>query len=247
MSFCKSASLLLLVVALCGTPTTAAKNRMVNGVVANTGQYPYQVSLQSANTHFCGGSILKNRWVLTAAHCLDTVTTFVVVVGTTTLAPAGVTYQVEKYVKHPLYDSTTKIYDVAVVRTTTTIVYSMTIRPAILSLIPPMANSAGVVTGWGSTTFPTSPPTNQLKALSTKVLSQSDCQNRLLNSNIILQSTQICTFMSSSGACQADDSGPIAVVGLQYGIVSIPNCGQGLPDVYTSIPTVYSWIMTNTP
>lgn len=45
--------------------------RIVGGVNAVAGQYPYQVSLRTAaNFHFCGGSIISNHFALTAAHCI---------------------------------------------------------------------------------------------------------------------------------------------------------------------------------
>lgn len=52
---------------LCGTaPISVASNKVVNGEDASPGEYPYQVSVGK----FCGGSLIKERWVLTAAHCV---------------------------------------------------------------------------------------------------------------------------------------------------------------------------------
>ena len=46
-------------------------NRIVNGKEAPLGAFPYQVSLRKDFRHRCGGSIINNRWILTAAHCVQ--------------------------------------------------------------------------------------------------------------------------------------------------------------------------------
>uniref|UniRef100_A0A8D0ATW4 Ovochymase 2 n=1 Tax=Sander lucioperca TaxID=283035 RepID=A0A8D0ATW4_SANLU len=43
--------------------------RIVGGAEATYGSHPWLVSLQNKDSHFCGGAILNDRWIMTAAHC----------------------------------------------------------------------------------------------------------------------------------------------------------------------------------
>ena len=58
-------------------------SRVINGQNARPHAWPWQVSLRSNNRHFCGGSLIANNWVLTAAHCFRSTSTgsLTVIVG----------------------------------------------------------------------------------------------------------------------------------------------------------------------
>ena len=47
----------------------AQYSRITGGIEAGVGEFPWQVSVQARNEHVCGGAILNEWWIITAAHC----------------------------------------------------------------------------------------------------------------------------------------------------------------------------------
>ncbi|XP_016363161.1 ovochymase-2-like [Sinocyclocheilus anshuiensis] len=95
----------------CGVPAIKPQtigSRIVNGQNAISGSWPWQVSLQLPNSfHFCGGSLINENWVLTAAQCAVMVGSHRVILGEHNRGSNDDPIQIQlvsKVITHPLYN-----------------------------------------------------------------------------------------------------------------------------------------------
>lgn len=57
----------------CLHPAAQPRGRILGGREAQSHQRPYMASVQVNGTHVCGGFLVAEQWVLSAAHCLEDV------------------------------------------------------------------------------------------------------------------------------------------------------------------------------
>jgi len=228
--------------------------RIVGGRPAALGEIPYQVSLRTATMfHFCGGSIISNRWVLSAAHCTinRAQTSVTVVVGSVLNNPIGTTHQSSRIVNHPDYNSQWISNDVSVVQTATVIQFNPNVQPVDIASVDTPGGLNVWVSGWGGTAQTGGPAPNALQVLQTTTLTNADCATRMQHNAGFVFPHKICTFTREfEGICQGDSGGPltigIGVNAIQVGTVSwnIP-CARGFPDGFDRMAYFRNWILQN--
>lgn len=128
--------------------------RIVNGHVAPDDQFKYQASLRTPkNQHFCGGSILNERWIITAAHCAAVVVPGQTraVVGTHHIKFGGVAHTVSRVISHPSYSSTFIKNDVAVLELASPILFRKGIEAIEIDREYIDAGEMAIASGWGQT------------------------------------------------------------------------------------------------
>ena len=231
--------------------------RIIGGRQVRAIDFPYQVAIKKrGESHsFCGGSIIDQYWVLTAAHCVrpKQASSLVVVVGTTDLRQVKLLVDVEKIIRHPGYGSWFNLFarfrnDIALIKTKRPVIINGTTSAITL----PMKNQdfvgqQGIVSGFGATKERGS-WSPQLMATTLRILSNSYCYMRYLvdfRGNSMLCAGQM---MGGQDSCQGDSGGPLAVKTrggtLLAGIVSFGRgCGRFLvPGVYTRVSNFVDWI-----
>uniref|UniRef100_A0A3Q2WN86 Serine protease 27-like n=1 Tax=Haplochromis burtoni TaxID=8153 RepID=A0A3Q2WN86_HAPBU len=230
----------------CGQPKL--NTRIVGGQVAPVGSWPWQVSLQTSGSHFCGGSLINSQWVLTAAHCFPTTPTGLTVnLGRQSLRgsnPNAVSRTVTQIIKHPNYNSGTNDNDICLLRLSSPVTFNNYISPVCLAASDSIFYS-GVnswVTGWGD-----------IGSGGGSLVQVPVVGNRQCNCNYgvgRITDNMICAGLSAGGkdSCQGDSGGPMVSkqIGrwIQAGIVSFrEGCARpNLPGVYTRVSKYQTWI-----
>ncbi|KAL1501553.1 hypothetical protein ABEB36_006854 [Hypothenemus hampei] len=227
--------------------------KIVGGTVAARGQFPYQVALIINNSGFCGGSILSNQWVLTAAHCVDTATSVQIIVGahnprTTVNEPTQVRLAANARTVHAQWNPNTIANDVALLRAASIPVGQSGISRVNLAAASAgtFAGSNGVISGWGRTSDASSAIATELRTVTVPVITNAVCQQTYGTSSVNAQ--HICTSGANGrGSCNGDSGGPLTVNGVQVGIVSFGTrlCAAGNPSVFARVSHFRSWISSN--
>lgn len=174
------------------------RSRVLNGKVAADGAWPWQVALmrvdveKSLLSQFCGGSMIQDQWVLTAAHCvveeregayylIDPSTTRIMV-GTNRISNEGDFVEVEQIIVNENYNPNQFDNDIALIklaRKPNTDYKTITIPTAEYADILEKPDTETIVTGWGRTEAGT--PSRELREGRIQIIDRNICNAALLS------------------------------------------------------------------
>lgn len=253
---------------VCGS-SNAQHNRVVGGVPADLGAWPWMTALGYRNKKtrlpqwLCGGSLISIRHVLTAGHCVyNRYDLYLARLGehdlqSDTDGAKPIDVPIERGTIHPQYNSSTVANDIAVLRLKREILFTDAIHPICLPLIPEIQNKDYVrhspfVAGWGALLY-RGPSSNVLLETQLPVVSHENCKNVYAQLNHEIDESVLCAGHPLGGrdACQGDSGGPLMFpMSTTYYIIGIVSVGyrcaeRGIPGVYTKVTHYIDFISSN--
>lgn len=197
----------------CGV-SSVNNGRVIGGDDARPGTWPWQVGLHtSRGGFFCGGTLVTPEWVVTAAHCISTLSpsNYVLRLGDHNRHRNEGTEQnikASRVIKHPAYDGRRLNNDIALLKLSRPASINDRVSTACLPqanyMVP--AGTTCYITGWGKIRHPGSSH-HTLQQAKISPVSEADCRRK--NGNSITKQ-MLCAGVSGTrlGGCHGDSGGP---------------------------------------
>uniref|UniRef100_A0A8C3B392 Transmembrane serine protease 9 n=2 Tax=Cyclopterus lumpus TaxID=8103 RepID=A0A8C3B392_CYCLU len=232
--------------------------KIVGGVTARRGEWPWIGSLQFQRLHRCGATLIHSKWLLTAAHCLKgdpSPTNWAVSLGSVLRSGVGaLVIPIQRVIIHPAFNGSNMDHDVALLELAVPAPMSLTIQsvclPSPVHRFP--KHTECYITGWGSMREGGS-LTNLLQKAAVNIIDQPSCQQSYEN---LLTPHMMCAGSMGGGrdTCLGDSGGPLTCrkPSGQWFVAGVTSwghgCGRiGFPGVYTRVTSFRKWISTYLP
>ncbi|XP_017296595.1 coagulation factor IX [Kryptolebias marmoratus] len=228
--------------------------RIVGGNLERRGGSPWQVLIHRADGFgFCGGTLVSDRWVVSAAHCFEESADYVTIgdYDKKRLDPGEQTIKIQEVFVHPHFHSYTYDSDIALLYLAQPVLRGPTAAPACLpdnhlSGYLLRDDIRGVVTGWGATRYLWS-SSRFLRKVTLPVVSHQACT---ASTEQVITDNMFCAgyLDANMDACSGDSGGPFVVhyrgTWFLTGVVSWgEKCAiQGKYGVYTRLGNFLNWI-----
>lgn len=239
---------------------------IVGGEAAKPGEFPHQALLGYPNDDApegykfdCGGSLISERFVLTAAHCFAQGYPKIIRLGEHSLTEEydnQVDFEIEEFFKHPKHKFRTSYNDIALIKLNQDVKFSKLIRPACLWTGDSFNVSSVIATGFGLNDT-AGDSADILQKVMLDFLDREQCDEKFRKQPKFPQGvldSQLCIGSKRGGkdTCQGDSGGPIQVItepkGCTYHVLGLTStalqgCGIGQSAaIYTKVSSYIDWI-----
>ncbi|KAH8355385.1 hypothetical protein KR084_000720, partial [Drosophila pseudotakahashii] len=230
---------------------------VVGGMPTRPREFPFMAALGWRSNfdqriyYRCGGALIANNFVLTAAHCADLggePPSQVRLGGDNLTLAEGEDLLIRRVIVHPEYNANTAYNDIALLELETAA--KPELKPTCIWAEKEVANSLVTAIGYGQTSF-AGLSSAQLLKVPLKSVSNEECQVHYQVDQLAegLKGTQMCAgdISGERDTCQGDSGGPLLMqdgpLGYVVGITSLgQGCASGPPSVYTRVSSFVDWI-----
>ncbi|XP_037929671.1 serine protease filzig-like [Teleopsis dalmanni] len=211
----------------CGVRPHVKSGRIVGGKGASFGAYPWQVLVRESTwlglftKNKCGGVLISNRYVITAAHCQPGfLASLVAVMGEFDISgdlesKRAVTKNVKRVIVHRQYDPATFENDLALLELESAVQFDTHIVP--ICMPSDQADFTGrmaTVTGWGRLKYGGGVP-SVLQEVQVPIIENSVCQEMFHTAghNKKILSSFLCAGYANGqkDSCEGDSGGPLVL------------------------------------
>ncbi|XP_077606814.1 transmembrane protease serine 11B-like protein [Crocuta crocuta] len=243
----------------CGTRArmSATYDRIKGGSNAQKGEWPWQATLKKNGQHYCGASLISERYLVTAAHCFQMTKNpknYSVSFGTR-VNPPYMQHYVQQIIVHEDYIRGEHHDDIAIIQLTEKVLFKNDVHriclPEATQDFPP--GEGVVVTGWGALSHSGKYP-EVLQKASVKIIDTNTCNAQEGYYGAVLDTMLCAGYLEGNvDACQGDSGGPLVHpnsrnIWYLVGIVSWgEKCGEiNKPGVYMRVTAYRNWIASKT-
>ncbi|KAH8246421.1 hypothetical protein KR026_009881 [Drosophila bipectinata] len=244
-------------------------DRILDGVRVGLGVYPHMAAIAynsfGTTEYRCGGSLIDDRYVLTAAHCIsEEFRPAFVRLGAVNLNEPDRGYvdiNVNNVLIHPNYVSFSKYYDIAILELAEAAPRNDIIRPACLNtdIRDPPLDASLYVAGWGQVNRTTKARSTLLLRAPLELVPLSKCNEAFANQPTSSRSlkmgiieSQMCAAdrQQKKDACQGDSGGPLiqevnitdSIYYIQGVISAGIGCASATPGLYSRVAAFLDYI-----